>query len=178
MSTWSEFPLKARWIASTILQTLSMLLTASLVNRPCSSTLCYVLKPPIWSHCVPIAANLALENVAQKTINSLPNLVIKCAPHHTETVRRITPKCRLSSRHSRLTPVDDSTGRIALFLVGILHEGAQLVGEPLSAKPATRPRTSAATCAGSSNLMHASLTDSVAGWKRLPSVRASSSYLR
>src|SRR5208337_433633 len=100
MSTWSEFPLKARWIASTILQTLSMLLTASLVNRPCSSTLCYVLKPPIWSHCVPIAANLALENVAQKTINSLPNLVIKCAPHHTETVRRITPKCRLSSRHS------------------------------------------------------------------------------
>src|SRR5271157_5890219 len=109
MSTWSEFPLKARWIASTILQTLSMLLTASLVNRPCSSTLCYVLKPPIWSHCVPIAANLALENVAQKTINSLPNLVIKCAPHHTETVRRITPKCRLSSRHSplppRLTPI-------------------------------------------------------------------------
>src|SRR5271165_7093687 len=111
MSTWSEFPLKARWIASTILQTLSMLLTASLVNRPCSSTLCYVLKPPIWSHCVPIAANLALENVAQKTINSLPNLVIKCAPHHTETVRRITPKCRLSSRHSAqlltVTPSDN-----------------------------------------------------------------------
>src|SRR5271157_778134 len=59
-----------------------------------------------------------------------------------------------------------------------VHEGAQLVGEPLSAKPATRPRASAATCAGSSNLMHASLTDSVAGWKRLPSVRASSSYVR
>src|SRR5208283_926885 len=57
-------------------------------------------------------------------------------------------------------------------------EFAQLVGEPLSAKPATRPRASAAKCAGSSNLMHASLTDSVAGWKRLPSVRANSSYLR
>src|SRR5208337_194541 len=110
MSTWSEFPLKARWIASTILQTLSMLLTASLVNRPCSSTLCYVLKPPIWSHCVPIAANLALENAAQKTINSLPNLVIKCAPHHTETVRRITPKCRLSSRHSGQPVIQQSKG--------------------------------------------------------------------
>src|SRR5208337_4215220 len=127
MSTWSEFPLKARWIASTILQTLSMLLTASLVNRPCSSTLCYVLKPPIWSHCVPIAANLALENAAQKTINSLPNLVIKCAPHHTETVRRITPKCRLSSRHSGLPPTPqpiqhvESTG-IKPVAEGIIHQ--------------------------------------------------------
>ena len=64
------------------------------------------------------------------------------------------------------------------FWSGYCMRGAPLVGEPLSAKPATRPRASAARCAGSSNLMHASLTDSVAGWKRLPSVRANSSYLR
>src|SRR6266404_5055186 len=106
MSTWSEFPSKVRWIASTISQMPSMPLTASLVNKLCSSTLCYAPSPPIWSHCVPTAANLALENGAQKTINYLPNPAIKCAPHHTETVRRITPKCALSSRHSAQSPRD------------------------------------------------------------------------
>ncbi len=50
----------------------------------------------IASSGAPNAANLALENVAQKTINYLPNLVKKCAPHHTETARRINPKCALS----------------------------------------------------------------------------------
>src|SRR5208337_1589363 len=64
--------------------------------------------PPIWSHCVPNAANLALENVAQKTINYLPNLVMKCASHHTETSRRINPKCALTSRHSDLSRSDCS----------------------------------------------------------------------
>src|SRR5271165_5290273 len=100
MPTWSEPPLKALWTASTISQTLSMPLTASLVNRPSSSMLSCARSPPIWSHCVPNAANLALENVAQKTINYLPNLVKKCASHHTETSRRINPKCALSSCHS------------------------------------------------------------------------------
>src|SRR5271169_1407297 len=100
MSTWKDFASKALWTASTISQTPSMPLTASLANRPCSSTLCFVPSPLIWSHCVPTAANLALENVVRKTINYLPNLVKKCASHHTETVRRITPKCGLSSRHS------------------------------------------------------------------------------
>src|SRR5271165_129203 len=103
MPTWSEPPLKALWTASTISQTLSMPLTASLVNRPSSSMLSCARSPPIWSHCVPNAANLALENVAQKTINYLPNLVKKCASHHTETSRRINPKCALSSCHSGLT---------------------------------------------------------------------------
>ena len=50
----------------------------------------------VMSRCAPNAANLALENVAQKTINYLPNLVKKCAPHHTETGRRNNPKCALS----------------------------------------------------------------------------------
>src|SRR5271165_3730171 len=103
MPTWSEPPLKALWTASTISQTLSMPLTASLVNRPSSSMLSCARSPPIWSHCVPNAANLALENVAQKTINYLPNLVKKCASHHTETSRRINPKCALSSCHSSLS---------------------------------------------------------------------------
>src|SRR5260370_27037331 len=102
MSTWSDFPSKARWTASTISQTPFMPLTASLLNRPCSSTPSYVRSPRIWSHCVPTAANLALENVAQKTINYLPILVVKCTPYHIETVRRINPKCALSSRHSGL----------------------------------------------------------------------------
>jgi len=74
----------------------SMPPTASLANRPSSSMLCFARSPPIWSRCAPNAANLALENVAQKTINYLPNLVKKCAPHHTETGRRIYPKCALS----------------------------------------------------------------------------------
>src|ERR1700722_9603907 len=100
MSTWSEFPSKALWTASIITQMPSMPPTASLVNRPSSSMLCFAQSPPIWSRCAPNAANLALENVAQKTINYLPNLVKKCAPHHTETGRRINPKCALSSRHS------------------------------------------------------------------------------
>ena len=60
------------------------------------STLSCGRSPPIWSHCAPNAANLALENVAQKTINYLPNLAKKCTPHHTETGRRINPKCALS----------------------------------------------------------------------------------
>jgi len=38
----------------------------------------------------PTAANLALENVAPKIISSLQNLVVKCALHHTETVRRFS----------------------------------------------------------------------------------------
>src|ERR1700686_2299994 len=100
MSTWSEFPSKALWTASIITQMPSMPPTASLVNRPSSSMLCFAPSPPIWSHCAPNAANLALENVAQKTINYLPNLAKKCTPHHTETGRRINPKCALSSRHS------------------------------------------------------------------------------
>src|SRR5271167_2826641 len=110
MPTWSEPPLKALWTASTISQTLSMPLTASLVNRPSSSMLSCARSPPIWSHCVPNAANLALENVAQKTINYLPNLVKKCASHHTETSRRINPKCALSSCHSGQTPLYNLAG--------------------------------------------------------------------
>src|ERR1700680_345112 len=105
MSTWSESPSKALWTVSTTSQMLSMPLTASLVNRPTSSTLCCERSPPIWSRCAPNAANLALENVAQKTINYLPNLAKKCAPHHTETGRRINPKCALSSCHSGLAPL-------------------------------------------------------------------------
>src|SRR5260370_39129652 len=77
-----------------------MPLSASLLNRPCSSTADYVRSLRIWSHSVPTAANLALENVAQKTINYLPILVVKCTPYHTQTLRRINPKCDLSSRHS------------------------------------------------------------------------------
>src|ERR1700740_3451758 len=77
-----------------------MPLTASLVNRPSSLTLCFGRSPPIWSRCAPNAANLALENVAQKTINYLPNLAKKCVPHHTETGRKINPKCALTSWHS------------------------------------------------------------------------------
>ena len=38
-----------------------------------------------------------------KTINYLPNLAKKCIPHHTETGRKINPKCALTSCHSRLT---------------------------------------------------------------------------
>src|SRR6266403_6359064 len=115
MSTWSEFPSKVRWIASTISQMPSMPLTASLVNKLCSSTLCYAPSPPIWSHCVPTAANLALENGAQKTINYLPNPAIKCAPHHTEIVRRITPKCALSSRHSALSTLSGNPHSVIHF---------------------------------------------------------------
>src|SRR5260370_4771691 len=77
-----------------------MPLSASLLNRPFRSPPSYVRSPRIWSHSVPTAANLALENVAQKTINYLPILVVKCTPYHTETVRRLNPKCALSSRHS------------------------------------------------------------------------------
>src|SRR6476660_8710648 len=104
MSTWSEFPSKALWTASIITQMPSMPPTASLVNRPSSSMLCFAQSPPIWSRCAPNAANLALENVAQKTINYLPSLAKKCIPHHTETGRKINPKCALTSCHSRLTP--------------------------------------------------------------------------
>src|SRR5262245_27542376 len=103
MSIWNDFPSKARWTASTISQTPSMPPTASLVSRPNSSTLCYVPSLPIWSHCVPIAANLGLENGAPKTTNYLQNLVVKCTSHHTEIAQQIHPKCALSSRHSRLT---------------------------------------------------------------------------
>src|SRR5271170_6393799 len=102
MSTWSAFPSKALWTASIITQMPSMPPTASLVNRPSSSMLCFAPSPTIWSHCAPNAANLALANVAQKTINYLPNPVKKWAPHHTETGRRINPKCALSSCHSAL----------------------------------------------------------------------------
>src|SRR5271166_4914779 len=100
MSTWSEFPSKALWTASIITQMPSMPRTASLVNRPSSSMLCFARSPPIWSRCAPNAANLALENVAQKTINYLPNLAKKCIPHHTETGRKRNPKCALTSCHS------------------------------------------------------------------------------
>ena len=95
-SLLSEFPSKALWTASIITQMPSMPPTASLANRPSSLMLCFARLPPIWSRSAPNAANLALENVAQKTINYLPNLVKKCAPHHTETGRRINPKCALS----------------------------------------------------------------------------------
>src|SRR5271166_462227 len=105
MPTWSEPPLKALWTASTISQTLSMPLTASLVNRPSSSMLSCARSPPIWSRCAPNAANLALENVAQKTINYLPNLAKKCIPHHTETGRKRNPKCALTSCHSGLSSI-------------------------------------------------------------------------
>src|SRR5260370_5988715 len=94
-----------------------MPLSASLLNRPCSSTPSYVRSPRIWSHCVPTAANLALENVAQKTINYLPILVVKCTPYHTETVRRINPKCALSSRHSQLTPTQIIESRLRNLLI-------------------------------------------------------------
>src|SRR5271165_815781 len=100
MPTWSEFPSKALWTASIITQMPSMPRTASLVNRPSSSMLCFARSPPIWSRCAPNAANLALENVAQKTINYLPNLAKKCIPHHTETGRKRNPKCALTSCHS------------------------------------------------------------------------------
>src|SRR5271165_5047046 len=103
MPTWSEFPSKALWTASIITQMPSMPRTASLVNRPSSSMLCFARSPPIWSRCAPNAANLALENVAQKTINYLPNLAKKCIPHHTETGRKRNPKCALTSCHSGLT---------------------------------------------------------------------------
>ncbi len=53
-----------------------------------SSMLCFARSPPIWSRCAPNAANLALENVAQKTINYLPNLVKKCAPPPSGTGQR------------------------------------------------------------------------------------------
>src|SRR5271157_5216178 len=105
MPTWSEFPSKALWTASIITQMPSMPRTASLVNRPSSSMLCFARSPPIWSRCAPNAANLALENVAQKTINYLPNLAKKCIPQHTETGQKINPKCALTSCHSRLTPL-------------------------------------------------------------------------
>src|SRR5258705_6777981 len=105
MSTWSESPSKALWTAFTISPMPSMPLTASLVNRPSSSTHCCGRSPPIWSRCAPNAANLALENVAQKTINYLPNLAKKCIPHHTETGRKINPKCALTSCHSGRTIV-------------------------------------------------------------------------
>jgi hypothetical protein len=88
-------PSKALWTVSTTSQMLSMPLTGSLVNRPTSSTLCCGRSPPIWSLRAPSAANLALEKVAQKTINYLPNLVKKCTPPHTRTGRRINPKCAL-----------------------------------------------------------------------------------
>src|SRR6266404_1028698 len=127
MSTWSEFPSKVRWIASTISQMPSMPLTASLVNKLCSSTLCYAPSPPIWSHCVPTAANLALENGAQKTINYLPNPAIKCAPHHTETVRRITPKCALSSRHSGQIVTIESTWHAAKWYAPLTSQEECLI---------------------------------------------------
>jgi Transposase DDE domain len=52
-----RFPLKALWTASIISQTLSMLLTASLANRPNSSMLSCGRSPPIWSRCAPNEAN-------------------------------------------------------------------------------------------------------------------------
>src|SRR5258708_37934753 len=104
MSTWSESPLKALWTAYIISQTLSMPLTANLVNRPNSSMLSCGRSPPTWSRRAPNAANLALESVDRKTINYLPNLVKKCAPRHTETGPRINPKCALSSCHSGQAP--------------------------------------------------------------------------
>ena len=149
MSTWSASPLKALWTASTILQTLSMPPIASLVNRLSSSMLSCAPSPPIWSHCVPNAANLALENVAQKTINYLPNLVKKCASHHTETSRRINPKWALSSCHSALCiPFNDVTligcaswragpGRIFLALAGVQPHVCQM--RPAAAVILTRP---------------------------------------
>src|SRR5271166_3644287 len=130
MPTWSEPPLKALWTASTISQTLSMPLTASLVNRPSSSMLSCARSPPIWSHCVPNAANLALENVAQKTINYLPNLVKKCASHHTETIRnvpylRAILDCPRRVIGSVIGNDDDGTTGIGQQL---LHEGNKLPG--------------------------------------------------
>jgi hypothetical protein len=47
----------------------SMPPTASLGNRPSSWLLCFEPSPPIWSRGAPNVASLALENVAQKTIN-------------------------------------------------------------------------------------------------------------
>ncbi len=85
MSTWSAFPSKALWTASIITQMPSMPPTAAPVNRPSSSMLCFAPSPPIWSPGAPNAANLALANVAQKTINYLPNLVKKWAPHQRKS---------------------------------------------------------------------------------------------
>ena len=81
---WSEFPSKALWTASIITQMPSMPRTASLVNRPSSSMLCFARSPPIWSRCAERSEPRALENVAQKTINYLPNL--------QKNVHRTTPK--------------------------------------------------------------------------------------
>jgi hypothetical protein len=58
----------------------------------------------IASDLVPLRPNRceprARKRRPRKNINYLPNPVIKCTPHHTEIVRRITPKCALSSCHS------------------------------------------------------------------------------
>src|SRR5882757_8938086 len=121
MSTWSEFPSKALWTASIITQMPSMPPTASLVNRPSSSMLCFARSPPIWSRGAPNAANLALANGAQKTINYLPNLVKKCARHHTETGREINPKCALTSCHSAQGFIGPSLGIKSWTLIGLAY---------------------------------------------------------